>query len=184
MSKYNIGDGVYIYRFHPSTPKYIPCTCCGGHGAVKVTFYDGQEVSINCEICNRDFLAQDDIRGFEKIYVQSVEVEHVIISGKEESISEPIKYKMIAGTNSYWLKTEEELFDTEEDAKQAGLKEQEEYQQKQLDDIYKKEHKDRKWSWNASYHRREIKDLTSRLEYHKSKLAVASLKAKEDKNGK
>jgi hypothetical protein len=37
----------------------------------------------------------------------------------------------------------------------------------------------RSWAWNASYHRRNIKDLERQLEYHRSKLAVCAANAKE-----
>jgi len=45
--------------------------------------------------------------------------------------------------------------------------------------IATKEKDTRTWAWNASYHRRQIKDAKRQLEYHTAKLNVASLKAKE-----
>ena len=44
-----------------------------------------------------------------------------------------------------------------------------------------KEKDHRSWAWNAHYHRKEIRDYKKRIEYHEKKLAIASVKAKEDK---
>ena len=41
-----------------------------------------------------------------------------------------------------------------------------------------KDHKNRSWAFNVSYHRREAKESKRRMEYHESKLAVAKAKAK------
>lgn len=48
--------------------------------------------------------------------------------------------------------------------------------------ILGKEKGGRSWAWNATHHRREIKTAQERIAYHTSKLAVAALNAKEDKN--
>jgi hypothetical protein len=47
--------------------------------------------------------------------------------------------------------------------------------------ISKKEKDQRSWAWNASYHRKQIKEHERQLGYHRAKLAHAAIKAKEPK---
>lgn len=48
--------------------------------------------------------------------------------------------------------------------------------------IAEKEKPTRTWSWNATYHRKEIKRCEESIARHRAKLSVASLKAKEDRS--
>ena len=46
----------------------------------------------------------------------------------------------------------------------------------------KRKEKDTKtWAWNVHYHRKEIREAQKRIEYHTSKLNVAKLHVKAEK---
>ena len=87
-------------------------------------------------------------------------------------------------TNETYRVDETKLFDNEEDCMAAAREMAAQFDEEERKKILTKEKDTRSWAWNASYHRREIKEAQRRIEYHSSKLAVASLKAKEHKKEK
>ena len=74
---------------------------------------------------------------------------------------------------------EDKVFLTESEAQTRADLMAAEYDAEERERIFKKEKDQRSWAWNASYHRKEIKEAERRIEHHKKKLAHAALKAKE-----
>jgi hypothetical protein len=123
------------------------------------------------------------------VYVRKGFVQRGYIVGLEvssEGIEYSAKYTGIADDRTVYTTTchvkEVDVFTDEASAKLRADQMAEEHDREERDRIFKKEKDSRSWAWNASYHRKEIKEARRRLEYHTSKLAVASLKSKEDKH--
>lgn len=174
--KYNIGDKVWVSEFKAMDTKYVTCPDCGGYGHIKVTLYDEDMVFIECSTCQKGY---NPSTGKVEIYVRTVKAKEIIITGM---IIRPDKTEYHSGTNfSYDIYDEENVFSNEQDALDKGNIDCANWNKEQEIRALRKENDKKSWGWNASYHRRNIKELEEKIIYHKSKLNVASLKAKEDK---
>ncbi len=176
---YAIGDKVWKSTFQ-STKNYVECPDCGGTGRLRVTFHDDTQVSIDCKNCS---VGYDPPSGRVMVYERHSHSEQGIIVGIEIT-SDGVEYKLSnprAGSGTYWCIKESEIFNTKEEADAYGVILAEEANKEELARVYRKEKDTRTWAWNASYHRRCIKDAEKQIVYHTAKLNVASLKAKEDK---
>ena len=74
----------------------------------------------------------------------------------------------------------DEVFDTETEALVVAEKmrlEKEDYDHKRM--IWAKEHRDRTWTFECSYYRRQISDAKQTIAYAEARLNIAKAKAKE-----
>ena len=170
--KYDIGQQIYHATWDTRTG-HVTCPDCGGTGRLRVTFHDDTTVSIDCRNCSSGYNRPS---GQVQIYERLARAELCTITGCE-----------IEGTKVEWrLDThyrvnEDDLFtDYDECLAYARIK-AEAADKAELEKVNRKEKDTRTWAWNASYHRKCIKDAQKQLDYHTSKLNVAALKAKEDK---
>lgn len=171
--KFEIGQSVWEAAF---TSEQVSVTCpdCGGEGRLRVIMYDKTEVSIECGRCQiGSYPSSGRVSHY---YAFKPMARQSIITGVEIENGVAIWKTDV----SYRIK-EERIFTNSQDALNAARIIAAKYNQKEIDKIKNKEKDTRSWSWNASYHRTEIKNHERQIEYHKSKLAVASLKAKEEK---
>jgi hypothetical protein len=74
---------------------------------------------------------------------------------------------------------EKDLFETEAEAMVAAEAMAAEYDEEERKKILTREKDGKSWAWNATYHRRCIKQAEKDLDYHTRKLKVANLKAKK-----
>lgn len=157
-----------------SQDNFVPCPDCGGTGRLRVTFHDETTVSIDCQNCSVGYASP---AGRVRCYDRKPKAEQFLITGVEQN-AKGVRYQ--SGSSSCWITLDAaEVFATHDEA----LAHAKELAAKQdADDrarILTKEKDTRSWAWNASYHRRGIKEAQKQLDYHAAKLNVAALKAKE-----
>ena len=168
--KLKIGDLVYRATF-TSQDDSLECPDCGGTGRIRVIFHDDSIASIDCGNCAKGY---NPPTGRVTTYRRTPAVSWSNVVGYEVSGTE-IKYKL---HNCYHAGISD-IFDNEADALVRAQEMCDAATAEEERRILTKEKDTRSWAWNASYHRREIKDAERRIECNKKKLSVASLKAKE-----
>lgn len=169
--KYQIGQPIWRASWGAVTD-YVTCPDCGGEGRIRVLLHDDTMVSIECEGCRRGYERPD---GKIRVYTRQPMAILSTITGVEIRDG-----KTEWQTQDSYRTSEHNLFEDEASCLARAQEMAAEHDLEERDRINKKEKNTRSWSWNAHYHRREIRDAERRIEYHKSKLAVASVKAKQD----
>lgn len=167
--KYEIGQGLYWATWDTS-PKHVVCPDCGGTGRLRVTFHDETQVSIDCRNCAAGY---DPPSGKVKIYERIPRARFVIVTGVEITEKETRWH-----TSESYIVPESELFGDEVFCMAYAQIKAREADKAELDKVLTKEKDTRTWAWNASYHRRCIKDAEKQIAYHMAKLNVAAIKAK------
>lgn len=170
--KYEIGQHVW-YAGWESAPARIVCPDCAGEGRIRVLLPDDSMVSVDCVACQRGYARPS---GYLECYDRHAVAKVVTITGLEMRDG-----KTEWQTSENYRTSESDLFDNEIDAYAAAKVKAEQADKEERGRIGKKHKDTRSWAWNAHYHRNCIKEAQRQIEYHSSKLAVASLKAKEDK---
>ena len=176
--RFEIGQQIWIGDFSPLAPVYEICPDCGGTGRLRVTFHDETQVSIDCQNCS---VGYDPPTGRVQVYRQLAKARSAIITGLEIN-GKKTRWHVDGHSGGYRIIDDEDAFLSEAAALAWAEDHAKTYEQEQCDRILQKEKDTRTWAWNASYHRRNIKEAQRSLEYHKSKLAVAVIKAKEPRN--
>lgn len=170
--KYEIGQQVW-YAGWESAPARIVCPDCAGEGRIRVLLPDDSIVSVDCVACQRGY---DRPSGYLECYDRHAVAKLVTIQGVEMDGGKT-EWK----TEASYRTSEVDLFDNEVDAYAAAKVKAEQADIEERERIGRKHKDTRSWAWNAHYHRKCIKEAQRQIEYHTSKLAVASLKAKEEK---
>jgi len=175
-TKYNIGDVVWRPTFD-SEQEWVECPECGGTGRLRVTFHDETTVSIECANCSRGY---GPPTGKVSRYRRHPEAHRGVISEMRVSATDT-EYYVMSPTGGTWLCREENLSRNHDDAMVMAQALADEVSAEELRRIYRKEKDTRSWAWNASYHRKCIKDAQRNLEYHTKKLNAANLKVPAEK---
>jgi ribosomal protein S27E len=168
--KYEIGQEVWHATFENHQVS-VTCPDCGGTGRLRVTFHDETQVSIGCRNCSSGY---DKPTGRVEIYEHQPRARLAIITGVEVDGA-----KVEWRTSDSYRVDESALFDNEADCMASAMTKAAAYDQEQRDRVFKKEKDTRTWAWNASYHRKRIKEAQRDIEYHSANLNVAKVKAKE-----
>lgn len=178
ISRFAVGTKVWMPRFDATSAR-VTCPDCGGTGRLRVTFHDETTVSIECATCSHGW---ESPTGYVRVHDRQPTALLAEVTGMEISGSK-FTYRIgNLGETSHWHVAEEVgVFATKEEALVRAAEMADEAQKEELARVYRKERDTRTWSWNATYHRNEIKRLKRDLERHEAKLAVASLKVKADK---
>lgn len=170
--RFEIGQQVWRATFG-TRENFVTCPDCGGTGRLRVTFHDETQVSIHCQNCA---LGYDPPTGRIRVYDRRAEAVKTTITGME-----------VEGTEVQWRTADSyrvedcDIFDNEADCLVAAQAKAEQFDLEERERVFKKEKDTRTWAWNASYHRKAIKEAQRQIEYHTSKLNAAVVKAKEDK---
>lgn len=168
---FKIGDTVWV-AFSQNTTKHVQCPHCFGRKFLTVILGDDSQVTIDCLGCSAGY---EPPRGYLEIYEWKENVVQKKISGIETSTARPTRYHFNESAYEY----DENVFATESEAMaRAGIlsKKRNEEEMDRLN--HKKHNENRTWSWNATYHRSELKRAKHDVEYHTAKLEVAKLHAK------
>jgi len=168
--RFEIGQQVWRPSFD-NEPAYITCPDCGGSGRLRVTFHDETQVSIECKNCS---VGYDPPSGRIKCYNRMPRAELETITGCEIGGG-----KVEWRTSGTYRVDASELFDNEADCMIAAMAKAAQFDADDRQRILTKEKDTRSWAWNASYHRKCIKEAQRQIEYHTAKLNVAKVKAKE-----
>ena len=173
--RFEIGQQIWVSRYDPIAPVYEVCPDCGGTGRLRVIFHDDTEVSIECRNCSAGY---GKPTGRVIVYRNRVCAYLATITGVEMNGKET-RWQIDWTSGGGRIIGDDEAFDNEVDALVYGHVRMEHYEQEQRERIRSKERDTRTWAWNASYHRKRIKEAQQQIEYHSAKLAVAAIKAKD-----
>jgi predicted RNA-binding Zn-ribbon protein involved in translation (DUF1610 family) len=171
--KYAIGQQVWWARFEP-TETSVECPDCGGSGYIRCIMGDDTEVTVDCENCKVGY--DQFSRGRITTYKRRPLAVQTTITGMDVR-ADKTEYRV---PKSYIVE-ENRLFETEAEALAEAQKLADDATQEELNRIATKEKNTRSWSWNATYHRKQIRHAQDQIEYHTKKLNVASEKAKAER---
>ena len=171
--KYKIGNVVW-YAQVKCFEGTEPCPDCFGQRALTVIKGDGSQVSIECAGCASGY---DTSKGYVTYHGWKSDVCQVRIE-RVEITDQGVEY----GHSQSYRVSEDEVFDTKEEAEKRADEKWKEHNAQELARIHQKEKHNRTLSWNAHYHRDCIRRAEKDLAYHTAKLSVAKVKAKERKN--
>jgi hypothetical protein len=169
--KYKIGDKVW-YAQRKAFSKSVVCPDCFGKKYLTVIKGDDSQVTIDCAGCASGYLPP---KGYILYWGQEPDVCEKTISKIE---FDGIKY--VYGFDGCYSADEDTFFRKESDALIKAGALCREHEQQELARINMKEKNNRTWSWNASYHRRQIKEAERQIEYHTAKLNAAKKHIKEE----
>jgi len=172
MNKFNIGDKVWYARTG-GTQKTVICPECFGKKFLTVILGDDSQVTIDCAGCAMGF---EPPKGYVTYWEWGVDVKEVVIERLEIE-----KDKIEYGFLDCYRAESNRIFPTKEEAEKRALELAEEHNKEELARIHRKEKNNHTWAWNAYHHRDCIRRAENDLVYHKAKLDVAKIKAKEDK---
>lgn len=175
--KYEIGDALFCATFE-SQKDYITCPDCGGTRTLKVILWDGTEYIINCAGCAAGY---EPPRGWIRTYKRTPKVAIVTISGIEIKRDGLTEYRASLSENSCRILNEDELFADKAEAEVRAAELVKELEQKERDDIEKKEKPTRTWSWHVYYHRKQIRDAEKTIACATDKLNAAKRHVKSEK---
>lgn len=174
MTKFKIGDMVWFARADKNGVQ-IECPDCAGTRRIRLILANDEQVSIDCGGC---MLGYKGCSGTVTEYKFKADVRQGIIGGVEET-REKITYRIDQAEGCYYSFDSNDLFENREDA----IKRCQELIDKEIESekerLLRKEKDTRSWAWNASYHRKRIKEAEKEIVYHTGKLNVAKFKAKE-----
>lgn len=173
--RFEIGQECWVADFQALAPAYVTCPDCGGTGRLRVTFHDETQVSIECRNCSSGY---DPPSGQIIVYRQQAGAKLTTITGVEIN-GDMTRWHVNGTAHGYQIVDDDKAFDNREAALAYAEGRAAEWEQEQRDKIATKEKDTRTWAWNASYHRKCIKQAQKNIEYHSAKLAVAAIKAKD-----
>lgn len=164
--KFNIGDKAWVAWFGNHTEAWITCPHCFGKKFLTVIMGDDSQITIDCECCKEGY---NGCRG--KI------VEYQFVANAYEITIESVELR--DGVYRYNSNEENLVFKTKEEAEKRAEEFRAENEANEKSRMLHKKDTNRTWAWNASHHRKRLKDALREIEYHSGALNVAKLKSKE-----
>jgi len=152
---------------------YVMCPDCMGSGRLTVIMGDGTHVGIDCECCREGAYHTGRVSTYEwSAKCIQGEICGMEVSGKK------VEYQ-IGTPCSHYTRPENEVFDNLEGCEVHAAIAKAEFEIEEQQALQQKFKLNKNWAWNATYHRRMIRDAREQIEYHTKKLEVAKVKAKE-----
>jgi hypothetical protein len=179
---YNVGDKAWLARDERKAVE-IPCPVCFGKLRVILTLGNGDEVSLNCNACERGYYGpQGTITEYEytagaiQVTIDGVDIEQSPRGEKRE-----YRWGSTGGeyASSWHNAHEGELFATKEEALEECKKLVSQREADQLREIAVKCKPGRSYSWNAGYHLTCAKKAHKEAEYHEKMAVVCKGRSKE-----
>lgn len=168
MNIFKIGDEVW-WAHTRNVDLRVTCPECLGKRFITVILGDETKHTIPCICCERGWEGSlGELVGWR----HEVNVTQTVVVGVRMTADE-VEYQV---SESYLTN---DLYATKEEAEERARELVKERDAEELRRMHCKEKDTRSWAWNVNYHRREIRECEKRIEYHKAKLDVAKLKAKE-----
>ena len=174
-TKFNVGDFAWI-AFAGQVEKSVTCPDCFGQKALTVILGDKSKVSVDC---TGGQVGYDPPRGYILIHEFQSDTKQIQIDGIEYGIGQETEYKyeMSLNGNFYRAAKESDLFMTRDEAFNRAEELCKKHRQEELNCLNNlKEQQHRSWAWNATYHRKCLKEALRQVEYHTAKLNVAETK--------
>ncbi len=165
--KFNIGDKVWVAVAGNHNQIWTICPDCLGKMFLTVIVGNGSQITIDCECCKRGY---EGCKG--KIQ------EYQFQSSARQITVENIEFSN--GQFRYNYNDEVDVFATEPEATKRAESLRSKHELEESERLkWHKENAHKTWAWNATYHRRSLKEALRNVEYHTAKLNVAKLKSKE-----
>lgn len=163
--------------------KRIPeiCPDCLGTRVITVILATDEQHIIDCDLCKQGW---EGSTGRWEERVSAFRVEEQIVTGVEllhrydEYADKLIEAQYICNHSRFY---DYDVFATREEASLRGEEMIQKYNERATKSISTKYDHKRNWAWHVRYHRENIRRAEKDIVYNKSKLAVALVKAKEDK---
>lgn len=171
MNQFNIGDNVFRANYAPMTEVWIECPECAGTLAHEIILGCGDRVSIDCAECGPGY---NPPTGKIRTYEPVASVNQFTVTGMEIREGKTRYYSATSHVHDDY-----NTFATHDEAMERAEVLVQEHREREAEKVTRKEKSHKSWAFNASYHRENIKRCERDIEYHKAKLAVASVKAKE-----
>ena len=168
MNIFKIGDQVWWARTE-NTEIRITCPECLGKRFITVILGDDTRHTIPCICCESGW---EGSRGWLVGWRHEVNVTTTVVIGVRMT-AEETEYQL---PESYLTK---DLYATKDEAEERAMELVKERDADELRRMHCKEKDTRSWAWNVHYHRKCIRDAEKQIEYHRAKLDVAKLRAKE-----
>jgi len=175
--KYGIGDKVFKGTYD-RVETHVTCPDCGGSQHILVTLHDGTELAIECGGCDPG--GYQGSTGRIKQYVFTEIATPYTVTGVNVRAN-GVEYELNNFGGSYWTGAEAELFSTSEEAMTHATAKKAEHEAAENKRFMAKTKDEKSWAWNATYHRKCIKDGERQLEYHRAKVKICEGKSKEPK---
>lgn len=175
--KYNIGDTAWAF-YYDNVKDYETCPDCRGDKYVTLTLGCGNKFTLECETCTPG--GYESATGRIAFFKRRAEDFKVTITSVDVSGGK-LEYKYERGGNFAYYAKESELASTKEKAIALGEEAAREANEKERYDFYTRERPDKKWSWNVSYYRGQIKKATKDLEYYGKMLDAQKEFAKKER---
>ncbi len=185
LVRFEIGDVVFRADFGRHET-FVACPDCLGSKHVKVVLGDGTEVIIECGGCDPG--GYEPSTGMIRQYKYETRVRQYQVTGVKTTAT-TVEYELnhfgggsyYTGNNdfddlSHDFITHRNVFATREKALAHGDKLKSEFEESENKRLMAKTKDAKSWAWNATYHRRCIKDLERQLEYHRSKVEICAAK--------
>ena len=167
--RFNIGDTAWV-AYAGQTEVWIQCPHCFSEKYLTVILGDKSQITIDCECCKAGY---EGCKGMIKTYEFKTGAQSIVIN-KIEWSDHNCEFQ-------YNYKNDKDVFATEAEALVRAMKLKMEQQQAEKDRLeWMKENPKKSWAWNATYHRKQLKDAQRNVEYHTKKLAVALEHKKEE----
>jgi hypothetical protein len=166
--KFNIGDKVYRATFD-RVETSIVCPDCAGTKRIRVLLADDTCLSIECGGCDPGGCRPSTgrIKQFEwKATTTPHTVTGIAMNAAETS------YQLDNYGGSYYATDEKDTFATEAEALAAAELLKGKHQDEENARYRAKTKDEKSWAWNATYHRKAVKQAERDLEYHRGKVQV------------
>lgn len=175
MKEYNKGDKVWVAKFCNEQVKEL-CPCCYGKCRVTLILGNDEQVVLPCDYCSRGYEAPV---GYSMEYQRISAVEEQTIYTKNATETDGVRecnYRTLS--DDFWYA--EDVFDNKEDAEKRLALKIKEYDESQASSkSHKKQYANKKYSWNAGYHRKCAEKAEKDMLYHREKCKSVMVKVKE-----
>jgi hypothetical protein len=186
---FKVGDKAYLasMEYHQET---VVCPDCAGKKYLTVILGDGTELSIDCCTCQSGY---DPPRGYVNYhsYRPMSEVQEITIDGveyrKDGDNYVATEYQYNKSSSSWRTAKSNQVSANKAEAQLRAEMMAREASEEALKDFLSREKPNHTWAWNATYHRRCMKQALKDYEYHKAKIEVAKqqeIAREQNKKGK
>ena len=162
---FQLGQEVFLARASSYSEVMVPCPICFGKLCVTLILGNGEEQPIECDYCGKGY---DGPQGVVREYRPVSSVERRMVTGLE---TDGENWSFHLSGSGYCTTKDRQLFATAEEAEVRRLELHEEAKQdaeRRMESILKG--KKKSFTWTVGYHRSQIRDMESRIEWHKKRL--------------
>jgi len=177
--RFTLGDTVFMANYERKETSIV-CPDCLGSARVRVILGDGTELKIECGGCDPGGYQQST--GRIRQYEYAIKIIKRTVTGINLGDSD-VEYRMDGHDGHCYIGSQNgdfRVFATEDEAKIGGEMLRQKHEDEENRRLLAKTKNHKTWSWNATYHRNNIKRLEREIEYHRSKVEICKSRVKEE----